>query len=271
MLMRLKRCIAVSGIIAAALFLPHNANADSIDDIVAKSSAYPVFIEKKYAAKVADATTVINGKMGSVIQKIQAYDFRDLHLTSTYEAVISFAKEQSLRCKYGKENFYTVNQLMGIDQVEGYNLETEADRDMISQSLIYCGENKMGDAFDPKLPARFSFTPLGRLFAISMTIQSDEAHESALKTFEEKFSGKEWKFNCFDGSSANCRRGKKYYGDDMIELAIEYNENFKEFKDGQYQYYYTVNISSGILADMDALSLRVALKEKVGQKPKTKF
>lgn len=244
------------------------AYAVTIDEIEMRSTKYPIFIEKKYAGKVSKALEFVNKTAkAEVIASIKALDYRGLHLTDDYQAVLDFSKQQNLRCKYGQGNFYSSNEIMGIAE---YSFEDDETRDRVSQKVIYCHDASFDD-FDPQHPANFEFTPLGRLYSISATLLSEESSVAAINRFKEKFPDRKWNVECLESeNNGSCFHGQASSSDEHTALSIEFNDHLRSFKQEKYEHEYTVRISSKYLLNRDFLALRKTLNDTGPAKP-TKF
>ena len=257
---------------ALSLVIASTANADDIDDIVMKGRKYPVFIEKPFLSAINKTLSDSNSGFSSeTISSIQKPDYRGLHLTDTYQTVLNFTKKENLECQYGKQNFYSVNEIMGAGQdSEGHTFEDEETRVGISQKVFFCHEKGSSNSLNARYPAEFGFTPLGRLYMMTVSIASEEDSQTAIKRFQEKYAGKSWETHCFDGHAAACRRGKVSSADENFSVSIDYNENHKTFENGAYSYVYRVNLSSKLLFDLDYLALRKTVVTETKPDP-TKF
>lgn len=218
------------------------------------------FIAPAFKDKIKQALQISDQNISpEALNVLQSLDVRGLKLMATYEEALSFAKSQNSICQSILSNFHSLWHVMNMDRnVTGKTTQADS-KTKVSQSAMYCNGKV----------TYFSFTPLGRLNDVTMTLISEENNDEILKTFEEKLPSKKIETKCTRQNLGKCEAGIYFYKDQYSKLNLEF-EDKATFKDGKYFYVYEMELSSDYLKKTDNDALKRIL-ESNNSKQKTKL
>lgn len=204
------------------------------------------FISPNYRETIRDITRETDKDFSiSFRSNVNHFDYSGLKLKSSYEEVLQFIKKQNLDCQSIKANFHTVHSVVNYVPQRGFSGVVKASEEPISQSVIMCEKGS------------FNFTPLGRLYDVTLEIESEESPLEAKDSFQQKIGyDHRVELNCGNwGKNKHCLTGWYYYKNEDIESKFEFT-NRKEIKNGKNIYEYVVTLASEKLRDNDYIQLQ---------------